>query len=113
YPVSHAFRAFHTVAGLRIRVVTEGEVPAKLAVLASKSLETGRAIVLIANHKSPASEIKLELAGVPNGSSYLVRTITTESAWKESVQGQITSDRKNLRLRLPAPGVALVELQKK
>lgn len=107
--VFYALRAFSNLARLDWRVPIEGPIPGKLAALAAKQNDGRRAAVLLSNFHSDATTLQLSLAGAETLSGYHVWTIDSQRSWQETAQGRIGSDKK-LQIDLPAPGVALVEI---
>jgi len=110
-PVFYAMRAFSQLAALSHRLPVEGGIPGKLAVLGAANLDRTRALILIGNWQAPASEISLELAGCPPEAHCRIWIIDTHQSWREDEGVQPAVETRAMRLILPSPGVALVEVR--
>lgn len=107
--VYYALRAFAKTAALTPRAATEGAVPGKIAVLASGGPSRGAAAILLANFAGEASEFEVKIDGWSGPAEYKLWLIDTRQSWREKGPA-LQVGPGAVRLDLPAPGVAFIEL---
>ncbi len=105
--VFYAMRAFSEVARLEQRFVTQGQIPGKLALLAARDKEQGKAAVLISHFGTQQQSLQLEFPGVKDSSAYEIWLGDGRDSWRIVTKGKLYTGTK-LDLDLPSYSVALI-----
>lgn len=106
----HAVRAFHALAGGKVRVETRGGVVGQLAIAAALDSEHRVATILISNLAYVSSDLRLSLAGLPPVRTTEVRTLDAQRDFTPADRSPITDADGTIILKLPAPAVAWIKL---
>jgi hypothetical protein len=111
--VFYGMRAFARLAALSARAASYGGIPGKVAVLGASAGKEGgvRAGILVSNFAADAGEFSLSVHGLARlaACKYTAWVIDDGQAWRQAQAGQL-DQAMAVRLRLPAPAVAYLEL---
>ena len=108
-----ALRAFQGLVETSRRVETHGAVAGKLACAAGLSPDGRGAAFLVSNFADPRSEVVLSWKGFAwtGGVTAEIRTVDAGSDFSSVRSEAVSGESPSLRLRLPAPALALIRLR--
>jgi xylan 1,4-beta-xylosidase len=106
----YALRAFNQIARSGKRVTVSGTIPGKLAALATMNPQRKEAFVLLANYRSDADRISINLDNLPWAAPAVaeVALLNEKSAWTTN---SVRVSGSHLQIELNAPTVALIRLR--
>lgn len=110
----YGMRAFQELLRHPARVETRGGVPGKLAAAAGISADRARAALLVSNFNFERRELLVQAAGWPwnAAANYEVFITDSQRNWQKIHTGKLAAGENEIKLELPAPGVALIQFQR-
>ena len=108
-----AFRAFRALLETPRRVETRGAVPGRLAFAAGLAASGREATMLVSNFANPRADIVLnwEHFAWPGGVTAEIRIVDAGNDYAKARTETVVTPAGSLRLKLPAPGLAVVHLR--
>lgn len=108
----HAMRAFAKMAALGCRLKAFGGAAGSIAVLAATNPAQSRSAILVSHFRGDSAEFLMKLQNLPQRAEFKVWVVDSEQVWKHQATRQLDGSAQQLiRLNLPAPALAFVELE--
>jgi hypothetical protein len=109
----YAFTAFRQMLETPRRAEARGAIHGKVAILAGTDAAQTRAAVLVSNFNHASNIFELAWSALPwNGpTAYRVSRVDTKPSLAQTERDTIGPEVRSLQFRLPAPGVALIQLE--
>jgi len=110
YQNYYALRAFNQIARSGERVAVTGTRPGKLAALATMNAQRKEATILLANYRSDANPVRIDLGNLPwpTPGTAEIASLNEKRDWETN---RITASGSRLQIELKEPTVALIRLR--